>query len=50
LDQLELRQGIVVGLDVVAVLRIAKLKAAYLEDVRAPSNTAYGFVAQFQCR
>jgi predicted dinucleotide-utilizing enzyme len=46
LDQLELRQGIVVGLDVVAVLRIAKLKAAYLEDVRAPSNTAYGFVAQ----
>jgi hypothetical protein len=25
---------------------IAKLKAAYLEDGRAPSNTAYGFVAR----
>jgi hypothetical protein len=25
---------------------IATLKAAYLEDGRAPSNTAYGFVAR----
>jgi hypothetical protein len=25
---------------------ITNLKAAYLEDGRAPSNTAYGFVAR----